>query len=62
MKRLEARLYERIDEFPSKAEPGQMRLSFLTAQIARPFVETDAGSLDARFKAFQAVGFHPSLL
>jgi len=32
LKRLEARLYERMDEFPSKAEPGQRRLSFLSAQ------------------------------
>ncbi len=32
LKRIEARLYERMDEFPSKAEPGQMRLSFLSAQ------------------------------
>jgi len=32
LKRLEARLYERIDEFPSQAQPGQMRLSFLSAQ------------------------------
>jgi hypothetical protein len=33
LKRLEARIYERIDaEFPSRAEPGQVRLSFLSAQ------------------------------
>jgi hypothetical protein len=32
LKRLEARLYERIAEFASQAEPGQMRLSFLSAQ------------------------------
>lgn len=33
LKRLEARIYERIDaEFPSHAEPGQVRLSFLCAQ------------------------------
>ncbi len=32
LKRLEARLYERMDEFPSRAEPGQRRLSFLSAQ------------------------------
>ncbi|HPA16144.1 MAG TPA: class I SAM-dependent DNA methyltransferase [Verrucomicrobiae bacterium] len=32
LKRVEARIYERLAEFPSKAEPGQMRLSFLSAQ------------------------------
>ena len=32
LKRLEARLYERMAEFASQAEPGQMRLSFLSAQ------------------------------
>ena len=32
LKRLEARLYERIAEFASQAEPGQLRLSFLSAQ------------------------------
>ncbi len=33
LKRLEVRIYERIDnEFPSRAEPGQVRLSFLSAQ------------------------------
>jgi hypothetical protein len=32
MKRLEARLFERIQEFPSRAEPGQRMLSFLSAQ------------------------------
>ncbi len=32
LKRLEARIYERMAEFPSQAEPGQMRLSFLSAQ------------------------------
>jgi SAM-dependent methyltransferase len=33
LKRLEARIYERIDtEFPRRAEPGQVRLSFLSAQ------------------------------
>jgi hypothetical protein len=30
--RLEARIYERMAEFASQAEPGQMRLSFLSAQ------------------------------
>jgi SAM-dependent methyltransferase len=32
LKRLEARLIERIQEFPSRAEPGQRMLSFLSAQ------------------------------
>ena len=32
LKRLEARIYERMAEFASQAEPGQMRLSFLSAQ------------------------------
>ncbi|MCU0784278.1 MAG: class I SAM-dependent DNA methyltransferase [Verrucomicrobia bacterium] len=32
LKRLEARIYERMAEFVSQAEPGQMRLSFLSAQ------------------------------
>ncbi|HEX7571349.1 MAG TPA: DNA methyltransferase [Verrucomicrobiae bacterium] len=32
LKRLEARIYERLAEFASQAEPGQMRLSFLSAQ------------------------------
>jgi hypothetical protein len=32
MKRLEARLFERIEEFKSQAQPGQLRLSFLSAQ------------------------------
>lgn len=33
LKRLEARIYERIDaEFPSRSEPSQVRLSFLSAQ------------------------------
>jgi hypothetical protein len=32
LKRLEARIYERMAEFSSQAEPGQMRLSFLSAQ------------------------------
>ena len=32
MKRLEARIYDRIGEFASQAQPGQMRLSFLSAQ------------------------------
>ncbi len=32
MKRLEARIYERMAEFSREAEPGQMRLSFLSAQ------------------------------
>ncbi len=32
LKRLEARIYERMAEFSSVAEPGQMRLSFLSAQ------------------------------
>jgi hypothetical protein len=32
LKRLEARLIERVQEFPSQAEPGQMPLSFLSAQ------------------------------
>ena len=33
LKRLEARIYERIDaEFPRRAEPGQVRLSFLSAR------------------------------
>ena len=32
LKRLEARIYERMAEFASEAEPGQMRLSFLSAQ------------------------------
>jgi len=32
LKRLEARIYERMAEFASQAEPGQLRLSFLSAQ------------------------------
>lgn len=32
LKRLEARILERIQEFPKKAEPGQRMLSFLSAQ------------------------------
>jgi len=32
LKRLEARIYERMAEFASQVEPGQMRLSFLSAQ------------------------------
>jgi type II restriction/modification system DNA methylase subunit YeeA len=32
LKRVEARIYERMSEFTSEAEPGQMRLSFLSAQ------------------------------
>ncbi len=32
MKRLEARLFERMDEFKTQDKPGQMRLSFLSAQ------------------------------
>ena len=32
LKRLEARIYERMAEFSREAEPGQMRLSFLSAQ------------------------------
>ena len=32
LKRVEARLIERIQEFPSRAEPGQRMLSFLSAQ------------------------------
>ncbi len=32
LKRLEARIYERLAEFASQVEPGQMRLSFLSAQ------------------------------
>lgn len=32
LKRLEARLLERMQEFPSRAEPGQRMLSFLSAQ------------------------------
>jgi hypothetical protein len=32
LKRLEARIYERMAEFASQIEPGQMRLSFLSAQ------------------------------
>ena len=32
LKRLEARIYERMAGFASQAEPGQMRLSFLSAQ------------------------------
>jgi hypothetical protein len=32
LKRIEARLIERIQEFPSRAEPGQRVLSFLSAQ------------------------------
>jgi hypothetical protein len=32
LKRLEARLYERMAEFRSQAEPGQMRLSFLSVK------------------------------
>jgi hypothetical protein len=32
IKRIEARLFERVDEFKSQAQPGQMRLSFLSAQ------------------------------
>jgi type II restriction/modification system DNA methylase subunit YeeA len=32
LKRLEARLFERMDEFRSEAQPGQGRLSFLSAQ------------------------------
>jgi hypothetical protein len=32
MKRIEARLFERMEEFSSQAQPGQMRLSFLSAQ------------------------------
>ncbi len=32
LKRVEARLFERLNEFPSHDEPGQMRLSFLSAQ------------------------------
>ncbi|MEP6664119.1 MAG: DNA methyltransferase, partial [Verrucomicrobiota bacterium] len=32
MKRLEARLFERMDEFKTQGQPGQMRLSFLSAQ------------------------------
>ncbi|OPZ25786.1 MAG: hypothetical protein BWZ02_02301 [Lentisphaerae bacterium ADurb.BinA184] len=32
LKRLEARLFERMDEFKSEAQPGQGRLSFLSAQ------------------------------
>ena len=32
LKRLEVRIYERMAEFASQAEPGQMRLSFLSAQ------------------------------
>ncbi len=33
LKRLEARIFERIDtEFPSKAEPAQMRMSYLSAR------------------------------
>ncbi|MSR65453.1 MAG: class I SAM-dependent DNA methyltransferase [Verrucomicrobiae bacterium] len=32
LKRLEARLYQRMAEFASEAEPGQMRLSFLSVK------------------------------
>jgi SAM-dependent methyltransferase len=32
LKRVEARLFERLNEFPSHDEPGQLRLSFLSAQ------------------------------
>ena len=32
LKRVEARLYERMDEFKTQSQPGQMRLSFLSAQ------------------------------
>ena len=32
LKRLESRIYERMAEFASQVEPGQMRLSFLSAQ------------------------------
>ena len=32
LKRLEARLFERMDEFRSEAQPGQGRLSYLSAQ------------------------------
>lgn len=32
LKRLEARLFERLGEFPSQGEAGQLRLSFLSAQ------------------------------
>ena len=32
LKRLEAHLLERMQEFPSRAEPGQRMLSFLSAQ------------------------------
>jgi SAM-dependent methyltransferase len=32
LKRLEARLIERIGEFPSRAEPGQIAMSYLSAQ------------------------------
>jgi N-6 DNA Methylase len=32
LKRLEARLFERISEFPSRAEPGQMQISYFSAQ------------------------------
>jgi hypothetical protein len=32
LKRIEARLIERMQEFPSRAEPGQRMLSFLSAQ------------------------------
>ncbi len=32
LKRIEARIFERLEEYPSKAEGDQMRLSFLSAQ------------------------------